>query len=251
MVRFDTYNASAHLVRQLEHSGRVEVVHDGGDNLLVQVNSGERISIHLIETVIPPYEIRQTLVDNQQADIHTLFVLWGEMFLPEHGTVYVPDEWLSVLCELYGGKIYAFGVYGKDIHIFPVYFEKRGFERLVRYGSDVNVAQLSAGQSAMSQNSALRGTWQIADFIDPRHQKHARGQEQHQQRTAKTPSVRKTAWEILGVTQQADRETVKQAYRQLARKLHPDVNQSGNATLQMQIINEAYDAMLRTLEAAE
>jgi hypothetical protein len=166
MVRFDTYNASAHLVRQLEQSGKFEVVHDGGDNLLVELSSGEQISIYLIETVMPPYEIRQTLADNDKSSIHTLFILWGEMFLPENGTSFIPDEWLSVLASLYSDKIYAFGVYGKDIHIFPVFFEKHGFERVVHYGSDVNVSHLDAGVSTISRLSALQGKWRIADFTD-------------------------------------------------------------------------------------
>src|SRR5690606_28564651 len=124
------YNASAHLVRQLEQSGKVEVVHDGGDNLLVQLITGELISIYLIETVIPPYEIKLTVADNNAASIFTLFVIWSEMFLPESNTIIIPDEWLKALYTLYGDRIYAFSVYGKDIHIFPVYFERHGHERL-------------------------------------------------------------------------------------------------------------------------
>lgn len=240
MVRFDTYNASAHLVRQLETSGKVEVVHDGGDNLLVQLASGELVSIHLIETVIPPYEIRQMLVDNDTAMIHTLFVLWGEMFLPENGTLFQPDEWLTVLAALYGDKIYAFGVYGKDIHIFPVYIEKLGFERVVRYGSDVNVAQL--GSSVSINTIATGGMWRIADFND--HQPY------QQQKPLAGSKVKRTSWEILGISQEMDRETIKRIYRQLAMQFHPDVNPSRNATEQMQVLNEAYDAVLREIEAS-
>lgn len=120
MVRFDTYNASAHLVRQLEEHG-TQVIHDGGDNILVQLKTGELISIYLIETIIPPYEVKLTLHENHKDEIFTLFILWGEMFLPENGTIFKPDDWLNALIHLYGDKIYAFGVYGKDIHIFPVF----------------------------------------------------------------------------------------------------------------------------------
>lgn len=245
MVRFDTYNASAHLVRQLEQSGKFEVVHDGGDNLLVELLSGEQISIYLIETVMPPYEIRQTLEDNNKAGIHTLFVLWGEMFLPENGTTFVPDEWLTLLSTLYGDKIYAFGVYGKDIRIFPVYFEKYSFERTVHYGNDVNVAQLGSVIAKVNVLGALQGLWRIADFTD--HQT-------HKQRVHKLPvtSSKRTAWDILGVSQEEkDRDNIKKIYRRLAMQLHPDINPSRNATEEMQILNEAYEAVLRELELSE
>ncbi len=266
MVRFDTYNASAHLVRQLEQSGRVEVLHDGGDNLLVQLESGERISIHLIETVLPAYEIRQVLTEHQAADIYTLFIVWGEMFLPEHGTVLVPDAWLRVLYSLYGDKVYAFGVYGKDIHIFPVYFDAHGYERQVRYGDDVRVADLGTGVTHLKTRYELHelyGSWRIADF-NGQAAETARSQAGGQQRQHHThthhghvhqkPSThlrRRTPWEILGVPTDADREAVKQAYRRLARKYHPDVNPSHHATGQMQILNVAYDTILREIDTGK
>ncbi|HEX2622750.1 MAG TPA: J domain-containing protein [Phototrophicaceae bacterium] len=247
MVRFDTYNASAHLVRLLEESGKVDVVHDGGDNLLVQLLTGEQISIYLIETVMPPYEIRQTLLDNNTVGIHTLFVLWGEMFLRENGTVLVPDEWIRALSVLYNDKVYAFGVYGKDIHIFPVYFEKHGFERILRYGEAVNVALL-AGEEVIVTGSVFeefQGKWRIADFSG--HKPPARQSHQPKGKPL-TPVARRTPWEILGITPQSDREKIKQAYRKLARIYHPDVNRSQDAHNRMQILNEAYDTILRQLE---
>lgn len=246
MVRFDTYNASAHLVRQLEESGKVDVVHDGGDNLLVQLVTGELISIYLIETVIPPYEIRQTLIDNEAAGIHTLFVLWGEMFLQENGTVITPDEWITVLSLLYGDKIYAYGVYGKDIHIFPVYFEKRGFERVIHYGDDVQVSLLTCGETTPIASGEMRGVWLIADFTG-----HKPSYQHHKQppRAAVPAPVRRTPWEILGVTPQTDRETVKQAYRRLARLYHPDLNRSRDAHEKMQVLNEAYAAIVNDTES--
>src|SRR5438128_5914721 len=47
---------------------------------------------------------------------------------------------------------------------------------------------------------------------------------------------------ILGVPIDADSETLKHAYRQLARRYHPDVAGQGGA-VQMKRINRAYDAL--------
>ena len=53
----------------------------------------------------------------------------------------------------------------------------------------------------------------------------------------------KDYYKILGVDRTADEKTIKQAYRRLARKLHPDVNKSKNATERFKEINEAYEVL--------
>src|SRR5579875_4052955 len=47
---------------------------------------------------------------------------------------------------------------------------------------------------------------------------------------------------ILGVPADADQETIKRAYRQLARRYHPDLAGPEGAT-QMKRINRAYDVL--------
>src|SRR5438094_8445156 len=51
-----------------------------------------------------------------------------------------------------------------------------------------------------------------------------------------------TYYAILGVPIDADSETIKQAYRQLARRYHPDLAGPGGA-VQMKRINRAYDVL--------
>ncbi len=54
-------------------------------------------------------------------------------------------------------------------------------------------------------------------------------------------------YEILGISPDADPETVKQAYRQLAREFHPDLNKAAEANERMQEINRAYDQIMQQL----
>ncbi len=51
-------------------------------------------------------------------------------------------------------------------------------------------------------------------------------------------------WEILGVDPGNHRSDIKQAYLELAKKYHPDVNNSATAKASMQAINQAYKEFL-------
>jgi molecular chaperone DnaJ len=50
-------------------------------------------------------------------------------------------------------------------------------------------------------------------------------------------------YEVLGVSRTASAEEVKRAYRNLARKYHPDVNKAPDADAKFKEINEAYDCL--------
>jgi curved DNA-binding protein len=53
----------------------------------------------------------------------------------------------------------------------------------------------------------------------------------------------KDYYEVLGVTRSADAETVKRAYRKLARKFHPDVSKEKNAENKFKEVQEAYEVL--------
>ncbi len=50
-------------------------------------------------------------------------------------------------------------------------------------------------------------------------------------------------YEILGVSRDADKEDIKQAYRRLARRYHPDVNKEDGAEERFKEINRAYEVL--------
>ncbi|MBI5667146.1 MAG: DnaJ domain-containing protein [Chloroflexi bacterium] len=55
-------------------------------------------------------------------------------------------------------------------------------------------------------------------------------------------------YDLLELAADADADTVKVAYRRLARLYHPDINQSADATAKMQAINEAYEQIMKQFE---
>ncbi len=53
----------------------------------------------------------------------------------------------------------------------------------------------------------------------------------------------KDYYKILGVERTADAETIKKAYRKLARKYHPDVSKETDAEERFKEVNEAYEVL--------
>src|SRR5579872_6090166 len=50
-------------------------------------------------------------------------------------------------------------------------------------------------------------------------------------------------YEVLGVSRSASAEEIKRAFRNLARKYHPDVNKQPDAEARFKEINEAYEIL--------
>lgn len=53
----------------------------------------------------------------------------------------------------------------------------------------------------------------------------------------------KTHYEILGVTPDSDDKTIKKAYRQLAKKYHPDHNHAADAADRFKEVQKAYETI--------
>ena len=235
-MRINLNIANSFLVYELERSGAMaRLRHDGGDLVLIDLPSGEAVSIHMIERDIDVNEVKNVLTRNTKADIHTLFLLWCDMLLPEDGQRYRPYDWMSALLTAYGDRIYAYDLYEERVSFFPVYFERQaaGLERLVHHEANVDFGQMR-GETIHADGPFLKGVFRVVNFGAAR----ANADEEPTRKADRNPI--QALYEVLGLKRDATADDARKAYRQLAREFHPDVNKTPEATARMQQINTAY-----------
>lgn len=237
-MRFDTFRMSAFLIGELQKARPwLEITDDGCDIIHVRMASGERVYLYLIESPITVDHIRNIVSTNTNDGVYSLFILWSDLFLPAHGTRYIPDDWMAVFMALCGDKIFAFDPYAEGAYIFPVYFEGGGVERAIRHGDAIDAARLHC-QTIHSRTPHLRGDWLMADF--------------EQAALVVRADRLKPLFDLLHLTPHSletlTREHLRDAYRQRAREVHPDLNPETDTTANMQQVNDAYERLLREIE---
>lgn len=243
-MRFDTHRVSAYLVEALQAARpALEVIDHGGDIIHVRASTGDQFALYFIESPITVYEIRGILEANTAAGVYSLFILWGELFMPVDGSQFRPDnhDWMTALLAVHQDKIYAFDPYASGDYIFPVYFERLSgrAERAIRYGQAFDAARLHP-QLVETHAAGIAGRWRMASF------ENQRGAPLHCYPDLAGYYARLGLNPRLPLT----REAVKRAYRRRARQLHPDVNAAHDATEQMQMLNHAYQHLLELTDDA-
>jgi hypothetical protein len=249
-MRFDVHTVRCHLVNELIQTPHVkEVWHDGSDVVILDFKSGETVSIHLVERYMSVDEIQYIFDHNAEQGLFTMHLLWADMFMPSDGQVYQPDDWMMALLHLYGGKIYAFDAWREAPYIFTVSFNKTQHSRkfVAHHGADVNIGQIGT-DTIETHMPYFSGFWRVArfdgydnvpmdDFWEAAHQ-------------PPNATVRYYL-NLLGLNANATREQVKLAYRDMARKHHPDRNPDSDTTRRMQVINDAYLRITRFFDDQE
>ena len=247
-MRFDIHKVRTYLVNEFNEVPNTiaQVRHDGTDIILLDLASGESVIIYLIERLMTINELKITLTENTEGNLHTLFVLWGDMLLPQEGSNHVPEDWMEALFTLYNGKIYGYDSYGPYASVFPVHFVKRetGLHYHITYGDAIKAKNLHCDHVHI-ESRYLKGFWRVADFSE--RVAGSSGQQYNGKKQQRLDNQRNSLavyFQVLDLPANAERTAVRRAYYQLARRYHPDVNQSPDSTAQMQKINEAYQRIM-------
>ncbi|MEO1668659.1 MAG: J domain-containing protein [Chloroflexota bacterium] len=249
-MRFDVHTIRVYMVNELMATPQVkEVWHDGSDVVILSFKTGESVSIHLVERYMSLDEIQYIFTENARSGHFTMLLLWADMFMPSDGQVYEPDDWMMTLLQLYGGKIYSYDAWRTEPYIFTVHFHpiRNSRKYLIKHGGDVTISEIGT-ETIETTIPGFTGFWRVARFDGYA----SRDGEQFWQDTAPRHDGRNPVryyFNLLGIRASASRDEVKSAYRDLARKHHPDKNPDSDSTRRMQQINDAYQRILRYIDA--
>ena len=248
-MRFYTYGVGAQLVRELEVAGVVaRILHDGNDLIHLELTGGEHVMVYLIERTIPAYEIKHIFMDNNRKGYYTLFILWGEMLLPEDGRIYTPASWLETILTIYQNTIYTYEIYMGHLFVYPVHFDNHAFPnvRRTRYGEPLDVGTMTC-HTRHNRIHTREDTWRIAAFdgdnLTARTQVDA-----HTVQVQRVFEQLAPHYAVFDLQPSVNRVEIKSAYRRLARLYHPDLNTLPSAKEKMQQLNVAYAAIMRALD---
>ncbi len=236
-MRFDTHKVRAQFVWELMATPGILDIHDDGtDIVVVRLEDGVRVMIHLIERLMPINELRALFRENSDAGIHTLPIFWADMLLPAHGQIYEPDDWMRALMHLQGDCIYGYEAIGERAYLFAVNFCGIGWAREVQHGSLLNFLSLRT-TTVECDWPQMRGRWLVAGLGVG-----VGGQEKTSERSPwqEAPSHLHIDYAQLNLPKEADFLAVQSAYWRMARKYHPDHNSSKDANVRMRRINESY-----------
>lgn len=242
-IRNETYHSGAYLMRALRHTGALSrVLHDGGDIILIEFATGQQVSVQMIQSGIPLYEIRKIVADNHASGIYSLFMLWCSMMVPNDGKLYKMDDWMEGFLALNGDRVYAYDIFDGEVYLFDVFFRGDGPVQRAEYGTTLRAGRIHCEERVIDY-PGLEGVWRLATFDTI-------------QRRYTTEDVLggvlplsslEACYMLLGVVPGDDRETIKGAYRMLARRYHPDANSAPDAHEQMQKLNEAYERIVESM----
>ncbi len=260
-MRIQLSYANAFLVKALIAAGAVaDVGNNGMDLIELELHNGEPVTAHLVERDIDVDLIEAMLNEDARRKRASLFILWSDMLLPDDGAWYRPYDWMMALLALYGDKIYGFDVYGQNVTMFPVYFERQFGrpEYFIRYGENIDMTRI--GVETVHAQSHIKGTWRVVDFEEGRRATSTNTNDGKHNESGKVEDEatrfnrlhddRNPLWvyyNLLGLDINDNADVVRRAYRELARKYHPDLNRSLEATKRMQQINLAYEQIMKIL----
>ena len=88
-MRFETIYASQFLVNRLDYARVVTHIKDDGDIIQLDLTTGQKVMVLLIERVMNVSDIQHYYIENTARGIHTLMMVWADVFLPDDGDMYV------------------------------------------------------------------------------------------------------------------------------------------------------------------
>lgn len=227
-------------------------------DVVVQTWMGARIYIYVVDEEPRLRDLKTILKDNTRDSIGTLFVVATNL-LPADGTTTRTPDWLQSLQSLNEGGVYGYRFDTATPTLIRANFSAGANvdEFYCWYTADFQIESVTSRRREV--HKGIKGTWQLADIASPNFKRrinyerinqrfHYRTRETHQPASGKTTTDKfRACCRMLNVSDKADHSQVKQAYRQMALRVHPDVSALPHfeAERRFKELQEAYDYIKR------
>ena len=223
-------------------------------DLIVETWMNSRLYVYILDQELKSRNIKHTLKQNTNASVGTLFIL-NKTLLPADGETTKLPDWQDDLRVLNGGSIYAYDVIDGEYRVIQVNFCETMHRHVYNCWHTTDFPFDTVAVRRREFNSNIKGKWRIGDISSPQFKRRInqeRAQQRFHYRTKRTEKVDvapadqiSAAYLALEIEVGAGQEAVKEAFRNLARKYHPDVSdhEKDEAETRFKEVKNAYDTI--------
>ena len=221
-------------------------------DVIVETWMNSRLHVHVIGQPPKSRTLRGILKQNSQASVGTLFLIHTRL-LPEDGYVGRLRDWQDDLRALNGDAIYGIGLVNGKLGVIQVNFGETMQSRRYHVWHTADFPFDAVSVRRRDYHSNIKGSWYVGEIASPQFKRRiheARARQRFHYRTRQTHPVDMTAAEqvnaaylALEIEVGAGQAAVKEAFRKLARKYHPDVTEHEKAEAERRFkeVKSAYD----------
>lgn len=226
--------------------------HQFQPDITVETWMNTRLYVYLVDTDIKSRTIKSILRQNTNASIGTVFIV-NSAILPHDGqTLKIPD-WQDDLRAMNLGAVYAYGVVDDELMMIQVNYTETNIRNEYTCWHTNNFPLDAVSVRRRDYNNYIKGTWYIGDISSAGYKRHINAERSRQRfhyRTKtthdihiETPDQINAAYLALEIEVGAGQDQVKEAFRKMARKYHPDVTEHDKTAAEKRFkeVKDAYD----------
>jgi len=221
-------------------------------DIVVETWMNSRLFVYIFDVAPKPRLIKSVLKQNTKSSIGSLFLVDAAL-LPDDGYCGRLRDWQDDLRVMNMGAIFAFAIDEEGLRLIQVNIDEttQRNEFIVWHTVDFPFDAVSVRRREYQTN--IRGSWYIGDIASANFKRRIseeRARQRFHYRTRGTSPLESTqleqisaAYLALEIEVGAGQEAVKEAFRNLARKYHPDVSEheKDEAEKRFKEVQSAYD----------
>ena len=221
-------------------------------DIVVETWLNSRLFVYIIDEAPKPRLIRSILKQNTNASIGTLFLVKAAL-LPGDAYCGRLRGWQDDLRVMNLGAIFAFDEIDGSLRLIQVNFDETAERKKFIVWHTVDFPFDAVSVRRRDYQTKIRGSWYIGDIASASFKRRINTERARQRLDYRTRQTRllpaapaeqiNAAYLALEIEVGAGQEAVKEAFRNLARKYHPDVSehQKDEAEKRFKEVQAAYD----------